>query len=98
VRGDHFFLFVYMADEGWQTITSRRARPQRTGLKSYEAERLELETHVQGLARALLSQDARNLYEQGYVYHHVSREAAPESEVALPIGNKWDDWVVFRRQ
>lgn len=82
----------------WQN--TKKKRDTRNYMRYAEAERLGKSLNIVGFADAMVSQESRQLQDQGFQFDRVLKgneesSAVGDDAVALPINNKYGDSLVF---
>ena len=83
---------------GWTTVGKRR-KPRKTWMGAEQCRALEHELGIFNLANCLLSDESKELQQQGYVFDCTTRACVVDEYcdpvVLLHVGNKWDDYACF---
>jgi len=81
---------------GWTTVGKRR-KPRKTWMGADICRALEQELDIWSLANCLLSDESKELQQQGYVFVCTTRSVNEYRDpvVLLPVGNKWEDYACF---
>ena len=89
-------------DDQWSVVSHKKQKKR--GKMTYEKARNYQRTHnIKNLARTLVSVEARNLQEDGWVFYKVIKDGQDVDRLPgmkytyIPIPNEWRDMAYFKR-